>query len=299
MLKTPTEPVARDARRERLIGIGLFCAALLCFSLLDTTAKYLSHELPTPQIVWARYMSNVLLVAAILNPVTSPGVIRTRRLGLQAVRSLTLFASTALNFIAVRHLQLAETMSITFVTPLLVVLLAAPILGEKIGVHRLAAVLVGFAGVLVVVRPGLGGMHPAAIFSVLGCICYALYAIMTRKLAGFDRAETTLFYSGLAGVVLLTPLLPLFWKTPPSSVDWLLMASMGVYATVGHFMMIKAHQFAPAGVLSPFMYSQLLWMVVLGWTIFGDVPDHFTVIGALIVVSSGLYLLYREQRKPA
>lgn len=290
------QAAARALRRERLLGIVLMCGAVFCFSGLDSTAKFLSRDLPTPQIVWARYCAAVLITAAVLNPVTRPGVLRTRRLGLQLARSSVLFGSTLLNFVAVRYLQLAETVSITFATPLIVALLAAPLLGERIGRARLAAILVGFAGVLVVVRPGAGSLHPAAMLSVLSCFCYAAYALMTRKLAAYDRAETTLVYSGLAGVVLLTPVLPLFWQQPGSAWSWMLMASMGVYATVGHFLMIKAHQFAPASILSPFMYTQLLWMVLLGWIIFGDVPDHWTVAGGLIVVSSGLFLLSQERR---
>ena len=295
-----TSSAPRDARRDRLIGIALMCATVACFSCLDSTAKYLGRTLPTAQVVWARYFASVVLVAAILNPVTSPGMIRTSRLGLQVLRSTTLLLSTALNFVAIRYLQLAEAVSISFATPFLVALLARPLLGETITPARLGAIIVGFLGVVVVVRPGTGALHPAAFLSVLGCFCYAGYAIMTRQLAAHDRAETTLIYSGLAGVLVLTPLLPLFWETPASWATWALMASMGVYATLGHFMMIKAHQFAPASVLSPFMYSQLLWMVLLGWLIFGDVPDHWTVTGGLIVIASGLFLLSQERlRRPA
>ncbi|MHB2165413.1 DMT family transporter [Alsobacter sp. R-9] len=285
------------ARRERLIGILLMCSAVLCFSGLDTTAKFLSRELPTAQVVWARYFANVMIVLAVLNPVTQPGVLRSSRLGLQIVRSALLLSSTGLNFIALRYLQLAETTAITFMTPLLVVLLAAPILGEKIGARRLGAIVVGFVGVLVVTRPFVGGMHPAALFSVLGCFAYATYAITTRMLAHADKPQTTLVYSGLAGVLVLTPLLPLFWVDPPSWRTWAFMASMGVYAAVGHYFLILAHQRAPAGILSPFMYSQLLWMVALGYVVFGDIPDAFTLAGGIIVVASGLYLLSLERRR--
>ncbi|MFO1146928.1 MAG: DMT family transporter [Alsobacter sp.] len=299
-MQSPTaEAAARLRGRERLIGIALMCGAVFCFSGLDSTAKYLSRELPTQQIVWARYFASLALTAIILNPVTQPGVLRTRRLGFQLARSGVLFGSTLLNFVALRYLQLAETVSITFFTPLLVALLGIALLGERLGRARLAAIAVGFIGVLVVVRPGASTTQPAVLLSVASCFCYAAYSLMTRQLAGVDSAQTTLFYSGLAGVVLLTPVLPVFWKEPPSTLHWVLMASMGVYATVGHFLMIKAHHFAPAGVLSPFMYTQLLWMVTLGWLIFGDVPDHWTVAGGLIVVASGLYLLSQERRPKA
>ena len=288
---------ATDARRERLVGIVLMCGAVLLFSGLDATAKWLSRDLPTPQIVWARYCANVLMVLAVLNPWTKPGVTRTSKPMLQVVRSCLLFGSTLLNFLAVRYLQLAETTSITFMTPLIVALLAMPILGERIGPRRLGAIMVGFCGVLLVTRPGLGGIHPAALFSVAGCFCYGLYAILTRMLAAHDRPETTLVYSGLAGVVVLTPMLPLFWVSPQSPLTWALMVSMGVYASVGHYLLILAHQRAPAAILSPFMYTQLVWMIGLGYVLFGDLPDHWTLAGSLIVIASGLYLLSFERRR--
>ncbi len=192
------------------------CAALLCFSLLDASAKWLNREVSPLLTMWWRYMASVVLVSAFINPLTQPGVLRTRRPVLQAVRSVLLFLSTATNFFALQYLQLAETISITFATPLLVALLAVPLLGERIGPRRFAAILVGFAGVLVVTRPGIGTMHPAVLISVAGAVAYAFYAIVTRLLAGSDSSQTTLTYSGVAGVVILTPLLPWTWSTPPT-----------------------------------------------------------------------------------
>ena len=284
----------RDASRDRLVGILLICCAFFCFSVLDATAKWLNQSIPSLQTTWARYISNVILVAAVLNPLTRPGVSRTTRPALQAVRSLLLFASTATNFFALHYLQLAQTVSISFATPLLVALLARPLLGETISPHRLVAIVIGFIGVLVVARPGLG-MHPAALVSMAGILCYALYNITTRKLAFHDPPQTTLFYSGLAGVVILTPLLTLFWEWPTSVWIWVGMGMTGVFGGIGHFLLILAHQRAPAAVLSPFIYTQLLWMIALGYVVFGDVPDRLTILGALIVVGSGLYLLLRER----
>jgi drug/metabolite transporter (DMT)-like permease len=224
------------------------------------------------------------------------GLLRTRRPWLQAARSLTLVISTALNFVALQYLQLDQTISILFVTPLLVALFAGPLLGERIGPQRLAAIAVGFIGVLIVTRPGLG-MHPAALLSVAGAVCYAFYGIWTRMLAAADSSSTTMFYSGLAGVVLLTPALPLIWRTPPS---WAVVAGMvavGAFGALGHWLLILAHARAPAAVLAPFIYTQLLWMIILGYVFFGDVPDRWTLIGGAIVTASGLYLLYREKAR--
>lgn len=290
-----TLDTTQDAGRTRLVAIGLMCAAVLLFSALDASAKWLSASMDSLQIVFARYAGSMLLVLVLLNPWTRPGVFRTRKPGLQIVRSLLLLGSTALNFFAVKYLQLAETVSIMFATPLLVALLSGPMLGEWAGPRRLAAIAVGFIGVLVVTRPGISGMHPAAILSAIGCVCYSFYALTTRILSGHDSSETTMIYSGLAGTVVMVPLLPLYWSTPGTSLEWGLMLMTGVLGGFGHWLLILAHRLAPATVLAPFMYSQIVWMIALGWFVFGQWPDRWTFAGASIVIGSGLYLLYRER----
>jgi drug/metabolite transporter (DMT)-like permease len=283
-----------DARR-RLVAIGLMCGALICFALLDGTAKWLSRSIDPLTTTWARYTSSVVLVSLLINPWSVPGLARTRRPLLQAGRSLLLLLSTALNFVALQYLQLAETVSIMFATPLLVALIAGPMLGEWVGPRRLAAIGVGFVGVLVITRPGIGGMHPAAFLSMIGAGCYALYNIMTRLLASSDSSATTLFYSGLAGVLVLTPLLPFYWTTPASWEVWVGMVLVGAFGAVGHWLLILAHARAPAAILAPFIYTQIVWMLALGWFLFGDLPDGWTLVGSGIVIASGLYLLYRER----
>lgn len=288
-------PSLRTERRRRLVGIALMCGALICFSLLDASAKWLNREMDPLLTVWWRYASSVVLVSVVINPWTHPGVLRTRRPWLQGARSLLLFVSTALNFAALQYLQLAETMSIMFATPLLVALLAGPILGERVGPRRLAAIAIGFLGVIVVTRPGLGTMHPAVLLSIAGAVSYAFYGISTRMLASQDSSRTTMVYSGLAGLAVMTPLLPFLWITPASPLVWILLAALGVFGAVGHWLLILAHARAPAPVLSPFMYMQILWMLVLGYVVFGDWPNVWTLLGSGIVIASGLYLLSRER----
>jgi drug/metabolite transporter (DMT)-like permease len=298
VLDQPSSVNPDSARRTRLIGIALMCGALACFAGLDAAAKWASRSVDPMLAVWARYVSSVVLVSLVLNPWTAPGLLRTRRPLLQTGRSVLLLGSTALNFFALQHLQLAESITIQFATPLLVALLAGPILGEWIGPRRLAAVGIGFVGVLVVTKPGAEGLHPAVFLSVGSAVCYALYGITTRLLAASDSSATTMTYSGLAGVLLLTPALPLFWETPSLPVAGLLLAT-GAFGALGHWLLILAHARAPAPVLAPFIYTQLIWMTALGYVLFGDVPDAGTLAGGAIVVASGLYLLARERARTA
>ena len=288
-------PHTPETGRSRLIAIGLMCGAVLCFSLLDVSAKWLTQSVDPLQIVFARYAVSMVLVLLLLNPVSHPGVLRTKRPWTQALRSLLLLGSTALNFFALKYLQLAETVSIMFATPLVVALVSGPLLGEWPGPRRLAAIGVGFLGVLVITRPGLGAMHPAALLVLMSCLCYAFYSLATRVLAAFDPPETTMVYSGVAGTLALAPLMPLVWITPSAPESWLLMLATGAFGGFGHWLLILAHRLAPATVLAPFIYSQIVWMIALGFLVFGQLPDRWTFAGAAIVIASGLYLLYRER----
>lgn len=286
---------AISASRERLIGIGLMCAALACFACLDALAKWLGTQMDPMQVVWARYASAMVIMVVIFNPIRQPDILVTRKPVVQGVRSVLLLASTALNFFALQYLQLDQTVAIMFATPFLVAVLAGPALGEWIGPRRWAAVLVGFAGILVITRPWSGEMHWAMVLSLIGAGCYAVYGILTRLLAGHDSAGTTSIYSLAAGVVVGTALVPLVWTTPPSLAAVVGMIAIGAFGGFGHWMLIRAHEKAPAAILSPFIYTQMVWMVTLGWVFFSQTPDRNTLLGAGIVIASGLYLLYRER----
>ncbi|MGU3536537.1 DMT family transporter [Methylobacterium sp. A54F] len=287
-----TEAATAARGRQRLIGTALMCGAVAFFACLDASGKTLARAGVDPLLTtFMRYAVSVAAISVFVNPVTTPGVSRTRRPLLQVVRSLLLFGSTAFNFLALRHLQLAETLSIQFAAPLTVALLAGPFLGEWSSRHRLAVIGVGFLGVLVIVRPGLGTVHPAVLFSLANMLCYALYILATRKLAAYDSTATTMFYSGLSGLALMAPLLPWIWTSPPGALAWALLVGVGLFGTVGHWLLTLAHARAPASTLAPFIYTQLLWSVLLGYGLFGDVPSRWTLVGAAIIVASGLYLL--------
>ena len=283
-------------RRQRLTGIALMCAAVAMFACLDTTAKYLNTRMDSLEIAWARYTSAFILTFLVSNPWTQPGLMRTRALKLQIVRGVLLVGSTALNFLALRWLQLDEALSIIFTFPFIVAIVSIPLLGEWIGWRRWSAILFGFAGVLLITRPGFGGMHPAALFSFAATICYGLYAVITRIVSRVDASQTSLFYNNFVGAVVMLPVIPFVWHTPDNWLIALLLVGTGVLGSVGHFFLIAGHKLAPASVLAPFVYTQLVWVTILGYVVFDSLPNSWTIAGAGIVIGSGLYLLYRERK---
>ncbi len=282
-------------QRRRRIGIVLMLGAVACFAGMDASAKWINRTTDPLQTAAVRYLGSFLLVGLFFNPVTKVGLLRTRSLKLQCLRALCLVGATICSFFALKYLRLTEATSITFASPLVVALLAGPILGEHIGRERLAAVLAGFAGVLVITRPGLGGMQAAALLAVGAACGNALYSVTTRLVAANDAAETTLFYTGLVGSIVFLPVLPLVWVSPASPTHWLLMAGLGVLGALGHWLLILAHRHAPASVVAPFFYAQLLGATALGFMVFGEIPDRWTFVGAGIVAASGLFLIHRER----
>jgi drug/metabolite transporter (DMT)-like permease len=208
---------------------------------------------------------------------------------------MLLLASTMTNFLALRYLQLDQTVSISFSTPFFVAALSGPILGEWVRWRRWTAIAVGFLGVLVVTRPTPSAFQPAALLSLTGAVCYALYALSTRILARTDSNETTLFYSNIVGAAAMLPVVPFFWTTPTDALIIALMVATGALGSFGHYLLIAAHRLAPAAVLSPFIYTEVPLMIALGFLAFGDLPTAWTLTGAAIVVASGLYILHRER----
>jgi drug/metabolite transporter (DMT)-like permease len=286
---------AEQAYRDRMTGIALMCGAVFLFAGNDAVAKYLNGHMDTVQVVWARYMSAFALAVILLDPVGRPNVMRTARPWLQLFRSALLLASTMMNFAALRYLQLDQTMAIMFSTPFLVALLGGPLLGEWIRWRRWTAIIVGFCGVLLVARPGAGGIHPAALLILAAALCYAIYTITTRLLSRTDSDETTNFYSNLVGAAVITVAVPFFWTSQSDPTIIVLMCSMGLFSGMGHYLLIRGHRLAPAAVLAPFIYTEIVWMIALGYLVFGDVPNSWTLAGVAVVIASGLYLLYRER----
>lgn len=290
-------PIHLAGAANPLRAIILMCVASAMFACLDTTAKYLvvTTNVPLSQVVWMRYLGQLGAMVVVLGLVAVPSLIPTRRIWGQLTRSCLLLASTACNFLALRHLRLDQTTTIGFLTPLMVAALAGPLLGEWIGWRRAVAIVIGFCGVLLAVRPGFTGLHPAFLFAFGSMIAYAFFSLITRYLAAYDSSETTLFYSLFAGTFLVAPFALADWQWPTAWQTWALLGSMGLYGALGHYLFIVAHRLAPASRIVPFIYVTLITHSAGGFLVFGDVPDAWTLGGALVVIGSGLYLFHRER----
>lgn len=285
-----------DTARNRLIGIGLVSCTFLFFSITDTSSKWLLLSLPVVQVVWLRFTSQVLIMTAILAPRHGLGLLRTRRPGLQLLRATMLLSMTAMNFVALRYLQLAETSAIQFSVPILVTVLSVPLLGEKLDLRRWMAVVVGFAGVLLIVRPGTGGFHPAMLLALSNAVLYAFFNLLTRQLARSESPETTQFLSGLGPALMIAPFALADWRPLEGWLAWAVVALAGFSGGLGHYFNALAHRFAPASVLAPYLYLQIIHMIALGYLVFGDVPSPAVLAGALVVIACGLYLFAYERR---
>ena len=278
-----------------LRGTLLVVAAVGIFAVMDTIAKYLARSYPVSGVVWARYAANLLVLLVFLSARGQLGLLRTARPGLQFLRGLLLAIASLLYFAALTVLPLAEAAAIGFVMPLFLALLAVPMLGERMDGARLAAVLVGLAGALVIVRPGATVFTPYALLPIGMALCNALYQILTRKVAGVEHPLTSLVWAAIVGAVLLSFALPFAWVTPTEPFHWVLLGIIGVLASVGHFTLIRAYDYANATALAPFFYTQLIWVMLLGWLVFGEFPDGWSLLGTGIIVASGIYLVGRQR----
>ena len=270
--------------------------AVLCFSSIDTTGKYLSGFYPVPEVVWVRYSVHALLMIAFLAPRIGWGLIRTAQPGGQIVRAGLLLGSTLCNFSALAFLPLAEVKAISFVSPLLVTVFAVWLLREHVTLSRWAAVVVGFLGVLFIIRPGSHMLSWAAFLALGTALCYSLYQIMTRRISEDEDPITTLFYTALVGFLVMSAIMPFLWVTP-SLKHLPLMLLLGTMGACGHFLLIKALELERASALSPLGYTQLLWVTLLGYLVFGDLPDQHAVIGMGIIVGSGLYVAWGHRAR--
>lgn len=269
--------------------------AVSTFAMMDTTAKYLARNYPVPLIVWYRYLFHAALMLVILGPRLRWRLVASKRPGLQIARGAVLAASSLFFFSALARMPIAEASAITFLSPLILTALSAYFLKERVRASAWTAVLAGFCGVLIIVRPGGAMFTPAALLALATPFCFALYQLLTRKLAGVDSSFTTLFISALVGTVMLSVTLPFAWVVP-AAFDLALLVFLGTLGAVGHFLLIRAFDYAPPSVLAPFVYAQLVTVLVLGYLVFGDFPDGLSLVGMAIIVLSGAWIASRQAR---
>jgi drug/metabolite transporter (DMT)-like permease len=267
-----------------------------CFGCLDTLSKYLVAHYPAAALVWLRYVLQTLVMMAIFLPRMGLRLVRTSSPGLQLVRGLMLVVSSVVFVIALLHMQIAEVASIVFLAPIIVALAGGPLLGERVGARTWLALAGGFAGVLLIIRPGGGAFTWWALLPLACAFLFAGYQILTRKIAGHEDPITTLFYPGLIACFVVPPVFPGAFQVPTVPLHAAMLAAIGILGGVGHFVLIRAHALAPATLLAPFGYAQLVVVLTLGWLVFGQLPDGIALAGIALIASSGLALIAARAR---
>jgi drug/metabolite transporter (DMT)-like permease len=275
-------------------GILLLLASTIVFSFCDVITKQLAATLPVIEIAWIRYATFACIVIPATLLTGGPVLFRAKRPGLQVIRTFGIIGSTLFFTQGLRYLPVAESTAIYFISPILIMALSILFLGESVGWRRWSAALVGLVGVLIVIRPGTDAFQATAFLPLLGATSWALSAVMTRKMSGSDHPLTTLAYSAVVGCLSLTVALPFNWVMPSvGEIGFAVL--MGLFFTVGQWLVVLAYRHGSASVIAPFSYAQLIWAGVLGYLVFGALPDRWTVAGAGIIAASGLYTAYRER----
>jgi S-adenosylmethionine uptake transporter len=271
------------------MAVGFFL-----FAAVDAEAKFLTDSLHPVQIAWSRQLG-LLIGVLILLSVRGISVLRTTHPWLQIGRGALAAGSATLFIVAVTYVPIADAVAVTFAAPFLVTIMGALLLGERVGVRRWTAISIGFIGMLIVIRPGLGVFHPAMFLVLVAAAFFALRQILSRKLSGSDRTATTVAYTALSASVILSVPLPFVWQTPVWGLETGILVSMALIAALAEILVIKSLELAQAVVLAPVHYSLLIWGTMYGWLVFDQLPDAWTWLGALIVVASGVYTLHRER----
>ncbi len=284
-------------REDRLaLALPMVLGAFFFFIMIDTSAKWMvTAGLPALQVVFMRYAGHLLITIAVLGPMEKGQLWRSNALKIQIIRSLLLICSTICNFVALQYLPLTVTAAIFFATPIVVVLLSMPMLGETVGLWRLGAVLVGFGGVLVVVRPLGAEFHWSMLCSLAALIMASIYFVLTRMIAGRDNNPTGQFYSSLIPTILLLPVVITSWSWPQDGWSWVAAIMIGLFGFAGHSLITVGHRYAQASTLAPAIYAQIIYVTIISWLVFHEPPDGFTILGTAIIVASGLFIWWRER----
>ena len=285
-----------STRHQPTLGILLILASGLLLAGQDALSKTLTAVYPLLLVVWLRYLSQCLLMLVVFAPRQGLALLRTRRPWLQLVRGLSLVAITLLFYSALRFIPLGEATAVIFLAPLVVVVLSATWLKERISRGLWWSVGGGLLGVLLIVRPGSALFTPAILLPLGAALCFGLYQLLTRRLSASDHPATSNFLSALVGTLSMSVLLPWHWQTP-TLVDGLLMATLGATAMTGHMLLTYAYQFGSAASLAPFTYVQIVTATLLGMLFFGHTPDHWAILGMAVIIGSGALLAWRQHRQ--
>jgi drug/metabolite transporter (DMT)-like permease len=286
-------PASGLPQGSAIVGIGLTLAAMAILPVMDGLAKHLGAHLTVAQIVWGRMVFSALLLAPAVVMRHGMGALLPRRTGFHLVRTGLLLASNGLFIGALVTLPVADALALFFVYPLAVTALSPLLLGETVGVRRWSAVAVGFAGMLIIVRPGFQALNLGTLMALASGVTFALSMLMTRQVAGSAPPLVTAAFTAIAGAILMSPLVPLGWVAPAAS-EWLLLAAVGAISAAGHYLLVKAYEHGEAGLLAPLAYSEMIMAVVVGYVGFGDLPDRWTVVGVAVLIAAAIYIAWRE-----
>ncbi len=276
-------------------GILLMILAVSMFAVMEAIAKYMIRSYPSPMVLWGRYLFHFLFVLPFFMTPARFAVLATGRPILQTVRSLAVFTASSLVIVSLAKLPLAFATTLVMATPLFVTALSPIVLGERVGPRRWIGAIIGFLGVIVVIRPSTDFDNWYALLPVGAGACYAIYQMSTRKLSFSEPEMNLFFYTALGGTVVSSAGVALFWRTPDLE-GWALLAACGALTGLGQFCLIRAFRIAEASIISPFIYTQMIWAIILGLILFGHMPDRWTIVGATLIVASGLYIWHRERR---
>ena len=272
--------------------------AAILFTCIDTSAKWLTIAgFPVSQIVFSRYAGHLVYTLALYLPQEGVSIFKSNYPGKQFLRSSFLLSSTFLNFLALKYLPITVTTTIMFAGPIVITLLAIPLLSEKVGIRRVLGVCTGFLGVLVVIQPWGTAFHPAMFFSLATLVMSSLYFIMTRMLAGIESNATQQVWSAALATIALSPFAWHVWVWPETSGQWIVLCAIGCFGALGHISATTAHRWADASILAPLVYSQVFWAALVGILVFDTFPTVWTLGGGAIIIASGLYIWQRETRK--
>jgi len=282
-------------KNRALIGIALMLTAMAVLPFLDAIAKYLGQQgLPVMQIVWARLFFGAILTMPFALKLAGPKGLVPNMPVVHAVRASFMIAATGFFFAALHYQSIADTLAIFFVQPLIITLLSPWVLGEKVGLRRWVAVVIGFIGTLIIIRPGLQALTPGVPLALGSGTCLAIYLLLTRRISGSAPAMVTTFYTSLVGAIIMSAIVLFVWQTPTPA-QWGFFVLLSAIANGGHYLIIRAYDHAEASLLAPLAYSEMIMATFVGWYFFGDFPDLWTFVGVAILIACAIYISWRER----